>query len=251
MDDVSWRTGSGSGSSSANVSTDALASINRLTKLTEDLTAANRRQTTEITDLKHQVTTMKATITNLRQQLSDKNNVGNKKVDTKVSKIVKELYGTLPSEDKFNIDETFLSSHNQHVKTLISSALKEMADFNDTPDSIITFTIRGRYTVEKKNLKNSSPTVRAANRVVARRRSLFETRLRVSKTKQLHQNFMSKVGPMDMSDLISDNEGETTQYIIKRPRWRTNEETERFEELDSFATLKVPRVVGTPSKRNK
>ena len=69
------------------------------------------------------------------------------------------------------------------MKKFITSALKRTADFNETPDLISLFTIHRRYAVEKKrNLSNLSASVRAADRVVARQRSLFETHLRISKS---------------------------------------------------------------------
>lgn len=245
MDDRNWAI---TDSTSSTSSSEALATINRLSKLTEELSADNRKKAAEILGLHATNAAQAEQIHQLNRRLSEKS--GHSKIDPTVSKIVKEIYITLNENGKFKLEESFTSEHNRRVKERIMAIIRDTEGFEEQPSSSINLAIRGRYTVEKKNQHYNDSAVKTAKRLTARRHSIFNTRKRISRDKHIHTEIMTQATAADMSDLVSDDDN-PDHLIVKRPAWREETFTAAMVELDSHSTHKRQRLIGTPSKRQQ
>ena len=216
MDDRSWATGTTSSSLS-----EGLATMNRLTKISEELAVQNSSLTEANKKLSEENEELKAKVSRLEARLNQQQAAHNPAhIDAEVSKAVKNLYKTFVAEEKFKTEERFTSPHNLYVKNRLFETIRSTGSFTEAADNTIHLAIRGRFTTGKKTNSKTTP-VKKANRIRARRYSSYICRRRISLSTGLHKDIMQTAKPADMSELISDEE--TGSLIVRQPEGRTDE----------------------------
>ena len=169
--------------------------------------------------------------------------------DAHASATLKSLYKSLSPEEQFDLTSNYQSEKNHQVKLALINILKEVEGLCDMPLKTLNKVVHGKFITLKKNIKYSSPSFKAGKRIAARRMSLYHTRKRLSVQLDKHVEVMKNAAPHDMSDLISDGED---GYIVKRPTWRSEEQSRAFADLDTHAKLTKPRSrIDTPTKRDR
>lgn len=171
------------------------------------------------------------------------------RVDKSLSGIVKQLYPSLPADKRFKVNEQYNSDENKKIRDNIEHLIREQNSSFDAKQ--INTAIHSRYSMERRRVSNKENQVEvtAYNRRVARRHMLFERRVKVARSRNLHSEIFAKLGPADMSDLEDNEQGGLT---AKRPILRPAEVTNAIREIDGFLKerQRKSRTIGSPSTRS-
>lgn len=222
--------------------------------LIQDLVTSNSKLTSQIETQSEKIKYLEAKLKEadkVNAQLLNEQQTLSKKtrrpgINKTISMSLRLLYTELETNEKFKTDEPFASNHNQSVKQKLIRLIKENNSSSIYSELNYTTAIKGRYDHEKKMNKENSPSCYARRKIAARRQAAFLSRKNISMRKNILKDFMSTLTAYDMSDLESDEDG---NLVVKKPTWRTSEVDDSLKQIDSFASLKLIRSTGSPSKR--
>ena len=198
------------------------------------------------------------TILQLRSELQEAHNViqcfkrkerhaESKKIDSVLSSIVKRIYNSLEENQKFILTEPYNSSRNKHLRKAIENIIT--TNYSNYTERELNGALHSRYTLEKRRKANKDNThnIAAYNRAIARKHSVYETRLKIVRRHHLHEEMFEKLTPGDMSDYESDENG---GLIAKPPASRSPTISDAIANIDKFVKYRKARKKGSPSKNN-
>ena len=213
----------------------------------------NKNLSQEIANKNTTIDRLESSLQSVKKELQElqtrvANQTKSTKIDRQLSATVKQAYSSLTGNEKFHLDEHFLSPHNISTKTQLIRILRE--DHDTYTDQQLNDHIRAKYTNERRREKEASSGTTTASKkrkMNARRHSAYNSRLTIAKKRDMHTNLMAGLTAHDMSDHESDGDD---QFIVKKPTWRSEQVDQALQQLDNFAPLVRKRVNGSPSKRS-
>ena len=189
---------------------------------------------------------LKNRIANLAAEQNPANNAT--KVDRELSRLVSQFHDACEPTKKFNAAEGFANDQNITVRNYLKTALSnEHPTYNKKE---IEAAIRAKYTALRRAYKETSNPEKPslAQRRRTTRRHAYNSRLKVTKKTNKHQDVMAELTASGMSDLES-TEGDLLK--AKKPVWRSERIDLAIKELDTKVPYQKARFYGSPSTRVK
>lgn len=170
-----------------------------------------------------------------------------KQIDSVLSSIVKKIYNSLKENQKFILAEPYNSSTNKDLRKVIANIITTC--YSNYTEHELNCALHSRYSLEKRREANKENihNIAAYNRAIARKHSVYETRLKIVRKHHLHEEMFAKLTPGDMSDYESDENG---GFIAKPPAARSPTTSNAIVNIDKFVKYRKARRKGSPSKRN-